>query len=142
MRRTCLPVAVIVLVLGCGSGSTGSVDGTVALNGEPLGKGYISFTPTSGDGGTAGAEVLAGKYRVENLKPGRYQVHIAGQPDGPVIMPGSKEAKKKLSEQEIRAMIDPLPANATGNGQKIEVLAGEQTRDFKLESKSNPASRP
>jgi hypothetical protein len=125
----------LVGLAGCGSNPTGTVTGSVSLNGQPLEKAYISFASQDGQGGTAGSEVLQGSYRIDGLQPGKYVVHVAGQPTGPIIMPGAPEAQRKLSDQEIQAMMDPLPPDAQGNDQTIEVKAGEQTHDLRLETK-------
>ncbi len=109
MPRRLITSALLLLVAGCGSGSTGSISGTVTLNGELLGKGYISFTPEDGQGGTAGGAIEAGGYQVTQLKPGKYRVLVAGEPTGPVIMPDSKDAKRTLSDRD-RGDDEPHPS--------------------------------
>jgi hypothetical protein len=138
MPRLLLTAAALVLLVGCGPGSTASVSGTVTLNGQPLARGFVSFTPEDGQGGTAGGDVEAGRYRVAGLKPGKYRVQVVGRPEGPIIQPGSKEAVRTLSEREIQAMMNPLPPDATGNDRTVEVRAGEQTHDIKLQARSRP----
>lgn len=128
-----LALIAMLLCAGCAGDTTGTVSGQVTFNGQPLEKGLISFSTQDGQGGTGGSEVLQGRYRVAELRPGKYFVHIAGQSTSPIITPGSPEAERKLSQQEINAMMDPLPAGANGNDQTIEVQAGEQTHDFRLE---------
>src|SRR5688500_9947265 len=76
MIRRLLPVAVLALAAGCGAGPDGSVRGAVTLNGRPLDKGYISFTPEGAQGGTAGGDIEAGRYEVSRLKPGTYRVQV------------------------------------------------------------------
>lgn len=142
MPRFLVPAAVLVLAVGCGSDPTATVSGNVTLNGSPLGTGFISFASEDEQGGTAGGDIEAGRYRVTKLKPGKYRAHIAGRPPGPIIQPGSKEAMRQMSDQEIKAMIDPLPPDVTGNGQLVEIKSGEQTIDFKLESASRRPGRP
>jgi hypothetical protein len=132
MRSLCLLI-IILAMPGCGGEPVGTVSGAVTLNGEPLDKALINFTSEDGEGGTAGGEVLEGRYSVSGLRPGKYHVHIAGQTTAPVIMPNSPDAQRTLSQKEIEAMMDPLPPNATGNDQVIEVKAGSQTHDFQLE---------
>jgi len=133
-----LATLLVLAAAGCGSSQTASLSGTVTLNGEPLAKGHISFTPDDDQGGTAGADVENGRYQIANLKPGTYHVQIVGVPSGPVIMPDSPEAKRKLTDAEIRAMINPLPGDVSGNNETVEVKAGAHTKDFHLESKNRP----
>jgi hypothetical protein len=112
------------------------VSGNVTFNGKPLEKGLITFSPTGSKGGTAGSEITDGKFRVEKLVPAAYQASVAAVPELKIIGPNDPEAKRTLSDAEIRAMIDPLPPDTTGKEQSIEVKGGQQTLDFRLESKS------
>jgi hypothetical protein len=121
---------------GCNSNSSATVGGQVTLNGRPLAKGIINFSAADAVGGTGGGEIASGSYEVKNLKPGKYQVHIAGVPEGKIIMPGDPQAQRTMTTAEIQALTDPLPPDVTGRDQTIEVAAGRQTHDFKLESKS------
>ncbi len=126
----------VISSTGCTSDTTATVSGNVTLNGKPLAKGLISFSAIDDAGGTGGGDVVNGKYEAKGLPPGKYQVHIAGVPEGDVIMPGDPRTKRTMTDAEIRAMSDPIPADATGNDQTIELKAGAQQHDFKLESKS------
>jgi hypothetical protein len=129
-------VLLVALSSGCFSSSTGIITGNVTYNGQPLEKGLITFSPIGSTGGTAGGEIAAGKFRVEKVVPATYQASVAAVPELKIIGPNDPEAKRTLSDAEIRAMIDPLPPNTTGKEQSIEVKGGLQTLDFKLESKS------
>ncbi len=137
MLRYLLPVGVVILGLaGCLSNSSGTVSGSVTFNGQPVEKGLITFSPTGKMGGTAGGDILAGRFRVEKLVPAEYQVSVAALPELKIVMPGDPETKRTLTDAEIRARIDPLPPDTTGKEQTIDVKAGAQVLDFKLESKS------
>jgi len=116
----------------------GTVSGEVTFNGKPLEKGEITFSPTGNKGGTAGGEVALGKYMVEGIVPGQYQVSVMAVPELKIVGPNDPEAKRTLSDAEIRAMIDPLPPDTKGKEQTHEVKGGKQKLDFKLESKSRP----
>jgi hypothetical protein len=122
------------LAAGCGGGSDASISGTVTLDGQPLAKGDITFSAEGGQGGTGGGSIVAGKYEVKQLPPGKYLVHIAGVPENKFIEPNSPEARKTYTDAEIRAMSDPIPAGTTGTDQKVELKAGAQTQDFALKS--------
>lgn len=114
------------------------MSGTVTLDGQPMEKGCISFTPEDDQAGTAGSDIEAGRFQIPQLKPGKYRVQIVGLPNGPVIAPGSKEAMRTLSDQEVRAMMNPLPPDVLGNDRLIEIQAGAQTHHFPLESPTRP----
>ena len=120
---------------GCGSNG-GAVSGAVTLNGQPLTKGVISFSGESGSAGTGGGSIVAGKYEVKNLRPGKYHVHIAGEPENKFIAPDAPEAQRTLTEAEIRALSDPLPVGTTGTDATVEVKGGAQTLDFALQAPS------
>jgi hypothetical protein len=128
--------------LGCSAGSTGTVSGNVSFNGQPIDRGLITFSPTGPDGGTAGGDITFGKYEVQKLKPAEYQVSVAAVPELKIVMPGDPETKRKLTDEEIRARIDPLPMDTTGREQTIKIKPGTQTLDFKLESKTKQFLAP
>lgn len=132
MRQFSCCLVLVLAAGGCGGERMGSVSGTVTVNGQPLEKGLINFNSEDGKS-IGGGEVVQGRYQVAELRPGKYLVHIAGQTNAPIIMPNSPDAQRTLSQKEIDAMMDPLPPDAKGNDQVIEVKAGEQTHDFHLE---------
>jgi hypothetical protein len=138
MLRPVLCVSLLALIGGCFSSATGTVSGRVTFNGKPLEKGLITFSPTGAKGGTAGGEIVAGRFEVKELVPAPYQVSVAAVPELKIVMPGDPEAKRTLTDAEIRAQIDPLPPDTTGKEQAIDVKGGKQVLDFKLESKSKP----
>jgi hypothetical protein len=123
---------------GCFSSATGTVSGSVTFNGKPLEKGEIIFSPTGAKGGSAGGEILAGKYQVGGLAPAAYQVSVTAVGELKIVGPNDPEAKRKLTDAEVQALIDPLPTDTTGKEQPIEVKGGKNVLDFKLESKSRP----
>jgi hypothetical protein len=128
-------VAIVLFeVAGCGATNVSEIDGTVTLNGQPLAKGLITFSGEGSGTGTGGGSIRDGKYRVKDLPPGKYHVQIAGEPENKFIEPNSPEAQRTLTDEEIRAMSDPLPAGTTGTEQHVEVKPGPQTHDFALEA--------
>jgi hypothetical protein len=50
--------------------------GTVNVDGQPLEKGGITFTPVDGQSNTAGADIVAGKYATR-VPPGSFKVSIS-----------------------------------------------------------------
>jgi hypothetical protein len=87
---------ILVGVMGCsGSSTTGTVNGTVTLDGNPLQEGTVRFVPIDGKSPTASASVAEGKFtasvplgemRVEFSAPkvvGRHKVYET--PDSPMV---------------------------------------------------------
>ena len=70
--RMLFVVAALVAITVCGCSRTNSLNGTVTYNGEPVGKGSIAFQSADGKGQGFGAEVIGGKYTIENVAPGKY----------------------------------------------------------------------
>src|SRR2546421_11653224 len=68
-------LAVTALLSGCGS-PPATVSGEVSYEGQPVDKGYISFTPSDGQGKDAGAPIANGRYKVADLPAGRKLVNI------------------------------------------------------------------
>ena len=51
---------------GCARGpATGTVNGEVTLDGQPLAKGHVEFSPVDGQGQTGGAVIEGGKFSAE-----------------------------------------------------------------------------
>jgi hypothetical protein len=138
MRQILGLAGALLICAGCGPNSGGSVSGNVTLNGQPLAKGQISFLGEGAGTGTGGASIVAGKYNVKDLPPGKYHVQIAGEPENKFIEPNSPDAQRTLSDEEVAAMMDPLPKGTTGREHSLEVTAGEQTKDFALEAPQAP----
>jgi hypothetical protein len=138
MFRAAIGTSLLALLSGCFSSSTGTVSGSVTFNGKPLEKGLVTFSPAAAKGGTAGGEIVAGRFDVQEIVPAQYQVSVAAVPELKIVMPGDPETKRTLTDAEIRARIDPLPPDTTGKEQTIDVKRGWQALDFKLESKNKP----
>jgi hypothetical protein len=128
-------VAAVVLLLllgGCGDRSDGTLTGSVTVDGKPLKRGSVRLEPAGGQGTPAGGVVQNGRYEVRGLKPGKYNLHVEGEPEsGPV----SQEEVMRRSEAEHRAATaNPVPPGAVGNGRDVEVTGGPQTHDVALTS--------
>src|SRR6516162_6805027 len=67
--------AVLGLLPGCGS-STATVSGEVTYDGQPVGDGYVTFTPADGKGKDAGGPITGGHYEVAGLPPGPKVVKV------------------------------------------------------------------
>lgn len=70
----------LLMLLGCGHGGRMPLEGTITVDGRPLEKGYIQFTPLAGTlGPTAGAEIINGEFTVSPQGgpfAGKFQVQI------------------------------------------------------------------
>ncbi|MEQ8634245.1 hypothetical protein [Gimesia maris] len=138
-------IRVIVLLVcgmflsdGCSSGpddvpETGTVTGTVTLDGAPLEEALVQFQPESGriSSGTTDAE---GKYELDytgtlkGAKIGTHKVSITTF-KAPEENLETKEAQKQLPKEKVPAKYNKDTTLTA------EVNAGENTIDFDLQSK-------
>jgi hypothetical protein len=133
-----LALVEVSAVLGCSR--TNSLNGAVTYNGEPVGKGSIAFQPADGKGPAFGAEVIGGKYTVEQVLPGKYIASIRGVHEK--LAPQSTEEMIRQYEEAKAAgkstldhfgqPADYIPDNAEGNGQTVDIDSGANTLDFAL----------
>ena len=83
----------VVLLAGCDGRVSGPptypVAGTVAVDGEPLAEGAITFDPADGKGGVYGGPIRQGRFAVRS-SPGRKRVGILGMKMQGVIGPDGK----------------------------------------------------
>lgn len=76
-----LPLASgIVVTVGCGSGSVGTIGGQVVVDGVPVETGTISFKPAENPTGRGfGGALAEGRFEIPgdaNMKPGKYLVAV------------------------------------------------------------------
>ena len=129
-------LGLVLLASGCAP-PTGVVKGTVNYQGQPLEAGQVRFDPAGSIGSTEGAEITKGQFTVKNLKPAKYTVRVDGEHRPPKITaPGGPESLRKMSDAEILAQSDPLPADTVGRDQELDVVPGEQTMKIELTSPS------
>lgn len=128
----CLPLlALVVLLAGCSSEPSGSLSGTVTIDGQPLKKGTINLEPLDGKSPTTGGPVQDGKYSVSKLQPGKYRIRVNGEPVG--TGGRSQEEVMKMPQRELDALTkNPVPPGTAGNDIEVEVKDGSQTHDIKL----------
>jgi hypothetical protein len=61
-----LTLSLLFVLAGCASGpATGTVNGEVTLDDQPLTKGHVEFSPVDGQGQTGGALIEDGKFSAE-----------------------------------------------------------------------------
>jgi hypothetical protein len=131
---------VFLVVAGCGGKGTAS--GKVEYDGRPIGKGYITFLPATGDGPTSGGPIADGQYRVDDLTPGKKLVQIVGVKK--VNFPTSNDElarqwKAKAQHGDSTGTIgraEEVPTDAPGNNSEVEVKEGEQLLDFAVKRKT------
>ena len=78
-RLLCVVLATLSLFfLGCGdsSGGTTAVEGKVSIDGSPLQKGLISFTPLEPGSSAVTAEIRDGSYHATDVPIGRTLVQF------------------------------------------------------------------
>jgi hypothetical protein len=109
------------------------VSGTVTLNGQPIGPGFLVFVPESGDRNPAnGAIQPDGRYELKTantagLHPGKYKVSVTilDQPDVP---PG--ERSYEVAKSRIPTMYNDI----NSSGLEFEVEPGSNSIDIALSS--------
>jgi len=136
-----------VLVLpGCGS-STATVSGEVTYDGNPVGDGYITFTPADGKGKDAGGPITGGQYKVEGVPPGPKIVKVTAVKKVNFAST-SEEMKQRAAEARkvgnYDGLVDPadiIPEFAEGNNAKVELKSGAQEQHFHLKKPSRAKGR-
>ena len=125
------------LLPGCGSAAA-TVSGEVTYEGQPVGDGYISFTPADGKGKDAGAPIANGRYTVAGLPPGPKVVKVVAVKKVNFASTSEEMKQKAATAQKAGnydGLVDPadtIPENAEGNNARIGVKGGDNKRDFHL----------
>jgi hypothetical protein len=114
------------LLSACGP-STGTVRGTVTIDGEPLTGGVISFVPAEATGTPTTANVETGKYEL-TTSTGKKFVQISA----PIVV-----GKRKEYEGEGAPLVEitdeRLPAKYNSQTElTFDVVPGPSTKDFPL----------
>jgi hypothetical protein len=132
LRLGCLLSLALLLLPATGCGKKGTtVTGSVTYDNEPVQSGYISFTTADGKG-DAGGRIQQGRYKVENVPPGKKIVRIMSA-DTSQAPRSSGEDVGKAGPQEPRARDDLIAPDAVGNNEEVEVGSAPMKRDFSLE---------
>jgi hypothetical protein len=137
--RSLVPAVVVAagLLAGCGASEV-TVSGEVTYDGQPVGDGYITFTPTDGKGNDAGAPITGGRYTISGLPPGPKVVQVIAvkkvnfASSSEEMMQRAAEARKSGDHSGLVDPADTIPANAEGNNVTVELKAGAQTLNFAL----------
>ena len=129
--------AVLGLLPGCGS-STATVSGEVTYDGQPVGDGYVTFTPADGKGKDTGGPITGGHYEVAGLPPGPKVVKVIAvkkvnfASSSEEMMQRAAEARKTGNHDGLVDPADTIPANAEGNNAAVELKAGASKHDVHL----------
>lgn len=122
-----LPLA-FCLVTGCGP-STGTISGSVTIDGKPLDSGVISFVPAEEGSTPATANIAAGKYQLSTTT-GKKIVQISA----PIVV-GKRKEYEGPDAPLVEITEERLPPKYNSQTElNIEVKAGANTQDFSLTS--------
>jgi len=144
MLRIALTVVLLAMVAvgsGCGRGARIAVKGTVAVNGQPLDSGDISFAPLSPGGGpTAGAEIRRGAFSIpseQGLLPGDYKVQIhAFRGTGKKTWDGMGEPNAPASQKHYVAEMEQyIPPQYNDASELKATIAAGKRNDLALDLK-------
>lgn len=119
----------MVAVLGCGP-TTGTVSGTVTVNGQPATGGIISFVPTDGKGAPVTVEIQSGgRYSTEAIA-GAKQVQISI----PVVI-GKRPEYNGPGAPMIEITEESVPAKYNSETElTFELKAGVNQKDWAVEA--------
>jgi hypothetical protein len=124
----------LLLCLGlCGCGGAGyehaEAHGEVKLDGQPVTKGSIKFTPLSqGQGPVVGGEIVDGQYRCERVPLGNNRVTFN--------IEGGTEKVYDAANDQWHEVPKPVQLSAEdANGHERQIQSGDNELDFDLKSR-------
>jgi hypothetical protein len=120
------------LLAGCGDGpASATVSGEVKVDGVPVEKGTITFTPADGKGQPVTADVVNGKYEVRTTA-GKKTVMISA----PVVVEKRKDSTAP-DAQWIESTKESLPDKYHSKSElTLDVQSGSNTKDWDLKVKT------
>jgi hypothetical protein len=129
-----MKIAVLLsTVVGCGRGSSASINGRVTVDGVPVDGGSILLVPLAANGGVTGGQIIDGRYAVsKGLAPGKFRVELR-QPrlsgrmvPKPFGMPG----------ETVAGLEESIAADANEESVlEVTVMSGGNTADFEVHSR-------
>jgi len=130
-----LPCMLLTALAGCG-GKPATVSGVVTLDGKPLERGSVGFTPVAGGMRAAGVIDGDGSYtlstnRDAGLEIGEYAVTVVSREPGPENAQGPPMPGPYITPQHYSV--------ESTSGLKFNVAGGSNTIDIALTSTSGPA---
>ncbi len=135
MLQFMLPCMLLAALAGCG-GKPATVSGVVTLDGKPLERGSVGFTPVAGGMRAAGVIDSEGNYtlstnRDAGLEIGEYAVTVVSREPGPENAQGPPMPGPYITPQHY--------AVESTSGLKFNVVGGSNTIDIALTSTGAPA---
>ena len=138
----CLPVGLLLLVLGCGGASTSTataeVSGKVLFKGKPLPGGMVTFVAEKGGLATSEPIDENGQYKI-NAPIGDVKIAVDNRmlekkpPKGPLLNPNRPNAE---APSTLKGTYTPIPekyCSADKSGLSYKVTPGPQTHDITLD---------
>jgi len=122
--------AILLMIAGCGNSDWGYLEGTVRLNGEPVGPGTMTFEPVAGD--KAGALASFGE-------DGKYSVRSAGRKEGApigeyrVAIIGGESFGEEVAGPRPPSKIPARYSQPATSNLTVTIEPGTKTMDFDLE---------
>ena len=120
-----------IALAGCTRGpATGTINGEVTLDGQPLEKGHVEFSPIDGQGQTGGAIIDGGKFSAE-IPVAKMKVAI----HSPKVV-GKRKAYDTPESPWEDEVAEALPARYHVNSDiTLDVQPGTQAVKYELKSK-------
>ena len=126
-----LVVCLLMVLAGCNHGpATGTVNGEVTLDGQPLTKGHVEFSPIDGQGQTGGALIADGKFSAE-IPVAKMKVSL----HSPKVV-GKRKAYDTPESPWEEEVAEALPDRYHLNSDiTLDVKPGNQEVKYELKSK-------
>ena len=129
---SCVLLTVIASATGCSTGDMGSVSGTVTLDGKPLDRALVRFTPVNGDRGSIAQTDKDGNYSLQ------YSLQKSGARVGEhtvTITTAAEPVPDEDTGEYLPARAELLPTKYNVETElKATVKAGRNTFDWELDS--------
>lgn len=109
----------MLMLPGCGSAKPG-IDGEVLIDDVPLEDGYVTLFPVEGTAKVVGSPVQGGRFRVDDVIPGKRKAVVSVTPQ---MVQVYDAGKRKIQFKSGQVFVDP---STEGNGQVIEIGQGRQ----------------
>lgn len=123
-------LAATVSIVGCAEPTTGTVTGTITVDGTPAKEGSIAFFPLDGKSRTSGTEIVDGKYVAEvSLGESKVEIRV------PKVV-----GEKKLydtPDSPVKPLLDESlpPKYNDATELTLKVVPGENQKDYNLSTK-------
>ena len=122
---------IMTALAGCSEDQpTGTINGTVNLDGQPLSEGIVSFVPVDGKTGTASAPIKDGQFQA-TVPVTEMKLMFSA----PKVV-GKKKMYNTPDSPTVDEVLELIPPRFGANSKlTIHVKKGKQSEKFDLESK-------